>query len=206
MGRQPYVIGLTGPTGSGKSTVAQTLRRLGCAIVDADAAARNAAEQPACLAKLKEAFGADIIRPDGVLDRKALSKRAFASSEATRLLNSITHPAIFETCIRQIQESQRTGCKAVILDAPLLFESGAERLCDAVIAVTAPPESRLRRIMARDNIGEDLARARMEAQHGEEYYTKRAGYAFSGSTEWSVLDKKAGELLERILENLDQKT
>lgn len=203
---KPYVIGLTGPTGSGKSTVAQALQRLGCAIVDADAAARSVAEQPACLAKLKEAFGADITGPDGALDRKTLSKRAFAGPEATRRLNSITHPAIFEACIRQIREAQQAGCKAVILDAPLLFESGAERLCDAVIAVTAAPESRLRRIMARDNIGEDLARARMEAQHGEEYYTQRAGYAFSGSTDWSVLDKKAGELLERILEDLDQKT
>ena len=203
---KPYVIGLTGPTGAGKSTVAQALRRLGCVIVDADAAARSVTEQPQCLLKLKEAFGADIVGSDGILDRKALSKRAFAGPETTRLLNSITHPAIFETCIRQIREAQQAGCKAVILDAPLLFESGAERLCDAAIAVTAPPESRLKRIMARDNIGKGLARARMEAQHGEEYYTARAGYTFSGSTDWSVLDQKAGELLEKILENLDQKT
>lgn len=203
---KPPVIGLTGPTGAGKSTVAQALGRLGCVIVDADAAARGIAEQPACLAKLKEAFGADIVRPDGTLDRKLLSQRAFAGPESTSLLNSITHPAIFEACIRQIRQAQEGGCRAVILDAPLLFESGADRLCSAAIAVTAPPESRLKRIMARDGIDENLARARMEAQHGEEYYTSRAAYSFSGGTDWSVLDEKAGELLERILENLDQET
>lgn len=203
---KPHVIGLTGPTGAGKSTVAQALRRLGCVIVDADAAARSVTEQPGCLSKLKETFGADVVGPDGILDRKILSKRAFSSPEATRLLNSITHPAIFEACIRQIREAQQAGCRAVILDAPLLFESGAERLCDAAIAVTASTGSRLKRIMARDNIDKELARARMEAQHGETYYTARAGYTFSGSTDWSVLDQKAGELLERILEDLDQKT
>lgn len=200
-----YVIGLTGPTGAGKSTVAQALRRLGCVVVDADAAAKSVTEQPQCLSKLTEAFGMDIVGPDSTLDRKALSRRAFQNPESTRLLNSITHPAIFETCIRQIREAQQAGCKAVIFDAPLLFESGAERLCDAAIAVTAPPESRLKRIMARDKIGEELARARMKAQHGEEYYTSRARYAFSGATDWSILDQKAGELLEKIFEDLDQK-
>ena len=204
MGKPP-VIGLTGPTGAGKSTVAEALRRLGCAVVDADAAARNVTGQPRCLLKLREAFGADIIGPDGALDRKTLSQKAFAGPEATRLLNSITHPAIFEACIRQIKEAQQKGCRAVILDAPLLFESGAERLCGATIAVTAPPEARLKRIMARDRIGEKLARERMEAQHGEEYYTARADYTFSGTTDWSVLNQKAAELLEKILEDLDQK-
>ncbi len=204
--RRPYVIGLTGPTGAGKSTVAQSLQRLGCVTVDADAAARDVTEQPGCLAKLKEAFGADIVGPDGRLDRKVLSGRAFAGPEATRLLNSITHPAIAEECIRQIREAQHAGCKAVIVDAPLLFESGAERLCDAVIAVTAPQKSRLLRIVARDRIGEDLARARMEAQHGEKYYTSRARYTFDGCTDRRVLDQKAAGLLEKILEDLDQKT
>lgn len=196
------VIGLTGPTGAGKSTVASLLRQNGCAVVDADVLAREAAEREDCLAKLKEAFGADLVGNDGRLDRRLLAERAFSTPGNAERLNAITHPAIMADAAERIAAARRSEAKAVVLDAALLFESGADRLCDTTVAVTAPEASRLRRIMARDGITEELARERMKNQHDASYYTERADYAFDGTARWSELSGKAGELLRRILRDL----
>ena len=200
------VIGLTGPTGAGKSTVAAAFRKLGCAVVDADRVARSIAECPDCLTRLKDAFGAEIIMPDGTLDRHELARRTFSSPESTRKLNNITHPAIIAECRRQIEAARSTECKAVILDAPLLFESGTQSLCDATVAVVTPDSSRLKRIMARDGISEEAARQRMAAQHGNDYFRRNAGYTFDGSTDWNTFDEAVGALLGRIMRELNEKT
>lgn len=194
------VIGLTGPTGAGKSTVAAAFAKLGCAVIDADVLARQAVQDPECLAALAGAFGADIVAPDGSLDRRLLAKRAFPSPEKTETLNRITHPAVLKETVRRIAELKKSGAAAVVLDAPLLFESGADSLCDTTVAVTAPPESRLRRIMARDGISEETARERMNAQHPNEYYEQRAAHRFDGCTDYAVLEDGIASLLEEILE------
>lgn len=200
------VIGLTGPTGAGKSTVAAAFRKLGCAVVDADRVARSVVDRPDCLTRLKDAFGADIIRRDGTLDRHELARRAFSSPESTRKLNDVTHPVIIAECRRQIETARSTECKAVILDAPLLFESGKQSLCDATVGVITPDSSRLKRIMARDGISEEAARQRMAAQHGNDYFRRNAGYTFDGSTDWNIFDEAVGALLGRIMRELNEKT
>lgn len=200
------VIGLTGPTGAGKSTVAAAFRKQGCVIVDADKAARGVADRPECLAKLENAFGSDILAADGRLNRHALAGLAFASPEETEKLNGIMHPAIFTECSQRLAAACASDCRAVILDAPLLFESGAERLCTATVAVITPDVSRMKRIMARDGITEDEAKARMAVQHGNDYYRNRADYLFDGSTDWSVFDEVTGALLDRILREVHEKT
>lgn len=196
------VIGLTGPIGAGKSTVASFLRENGCAVVDADQLSRAAALNPECLAKLKEAFGADITGKDGALDRRLLAQRAFATHENAERLNAITHPVILVEAEKRIAEAEKGGAKAVVLEAILLFESGADRLCDVCVAVTAPDSVRLRRVKKRDGISEDAARARMNNQHEAAYYTERAAYSFDGSTAWNELPAKAAELLDTILRDL----
>lgn len=193
------VIGLTGPTGAGKSTVASVFKKLGCVVIDADILARGAVESKDCLEKLKNAFGAEIINSAGVLDRHTLARKAFSSAENTEKLNQITHPAILEESIGKIAEAKKSDAKAIIWDAALLFESGADSFCDTSIAVIAPPDSRLKRIMARDNISAELAAERMSAQHSNEYYSSHAVYTFNGSTDWSILEDKIAELLEQIL-------
>lgn len=200
------VLGLTGPTGAGKSTVAAALKKLGCAVVDADRLAREAVAMPECQAALQKKFGADIVGPDGLLDRKLLAKRAFAAPECTAALNRIIHPAVIEESVRRLHQAQETGCLAVILDAPLLFESGAENLCDATIAVVAPDVSRAKRIMARDGITAEQAEERMRAQHGVSYYEEHADYLFDGTVDWSVFDGAVKALLERILRDLNEKS
>ena len=203
---KPPVIGLTGPTGAGKSTVAAAFRKLGCAVVDADRTARLVTDRPECLARLQEAFGRGIVEPDGHLSRKELARRAFSSPENTRLLNEITHPAIVSACREQVEQAQSSGeCRAVILDAPLLFESGTQHLCDATVAVITPDDSRRKRIMARDGISEDAARRRMAAQHDNVYYRRNAGYTFDGSTAWDIFDEAAAALLGRVMRDLNEK-
>lgn len=191
------VIGLTGPTGAGKSTVAAALKRLGCAVVDADQIAREIVGRGECLRRLKKAFGEDIA-PEGNLDRQILARRAFSDSKSTALLNSITHPAVIAEAKKRIGELERSGCRAVVLDAPLLFESGTQDLCSAVIAVVAPYQVRMRRIMDRDRILEDAARERMSAQHSPEYYLARSDYFLDGSHDRKTVERNAAFLLEKI--------
>ena len=174
------VIGLTGPTGAGKSSVAKELVALGCAVVDCDRIARQVTDSCVpCLQSLAEEFGSDILQ-EGVLDRKLLAARAFASPEKTRKLNELTHPWILGETKAQIQAALDAGKPFVVVDAPLLFEAGVDALCDEIMAVTVPFEKRLQRIMKRDHISEELARARMAAQHPESWYEERAGKVISG--------------------------
>ena len=182
--------------------MASLLRENGCAVVDADLLAREVVLRPECLAKLKESFGEDITGEDGALDRRLLAKRAFSTPANEARLNAITHPVIMAEAAGRIAGAKKSGARAVVLDAALLFESGADRLCDATVAVTAPDASRLKRIMARDGITEELARERMKNQHEAAYYTGRADYSFDGTARWSELPAKAAELLDTILRDL----
>ena len=169
------IIGLTGQTGAGKSTVASRLRAGGLAVIDADVAARQVMQPGSnVLADLADAFGADILLPGGTLNRPLLAHRAFSSPAQTAKLNALTHPAILEVMRREIGRAVQGGAKAVVLDAPQLFESGADQICDFIIAVIAPEELRLRRIMERDAISENSAQLRANAQKSEAYYREHA--------------------------------
>ena len=156
------VIGLTGQTGAGKSTAAALLRAQGLAVIDADEIARKVTRPGSfVLSALAAAFGADLILPDGSLNRPLLAQRAFSSPGQTARLNA---------CAFQNE------AKAVVLDAPQLFESGENRACDFIIAVVAPEELRIKRIMQRDQISEESARLRVNAQKSETYYKEHADF------------------------------
>ena len=187
------VIGLTGQTGAGKSTVSAMAESYGCYIINADKVAREAtAKNSECLKRLAEFFGNDIIDSNGECVRKLLAQRAFSSKENTDMLNSITHPMI----IRRISEY-----KTVIIDAPQLFESGCDKLCDKIIAVTAPRSVRLERIIMRDGISEKDALLRINAQHDEEYYTSQADFVIDGSMSIEDVERKLKSILEKISAN-----
>ena len=177
--RTPIILGLTGPTGAGKSTVASCFSSCGCLVIDCDRLAREVTDT-GCLSELTEAFGAEILDENGCLNRKALAQKAFSDPAKTALLNEITHPAIRRKLLEKIQAA-RGQYPAVVIDAPLLFEAGVDRLCDKILAVIAPPEERLRRIMLRDGIEEPLARMRMCRQHEDAFYTSRADVVLDGT-------------------------
>ena len=193
------VIGLTGQTGAGKSTVAGFAKALGCRIIDADLVAREALESGSeCLKELSRLFGSDILDENGCCRRDVLARRAFSGRENTELLNKTTHPWIIRRIKEYIENSGHEGL--VVIDAPLLFESGADGLCGCVIAVTAPERLRLDRIMKRDGISSEDALLRMRAQHEDEFYTSRAEYIINGSAPEEEVKKQTEEIIRQLLQ------
>ena len=171
------IIGLTGLTGAGKSTVAQKLMAYGCYHIDADKVAKDVINNSEDVKnKLKERFGDDVVNPDGTTNRPLLASRAFADEDSTNALNEITHPAVTDEIKSIIKDIEEVGYRGVIIDAIALFESGEDKLCDFTVAVIAPQEIRLERIMKRDNITEEKALLRINAQKDESFFTKRADF------------------------------
>ena len=171
------IIGLTGLTGAGKSTVAQKLMAYGCYHIDADKVAREVINNNENVKnKLKMRFGDDVINPDGTTNRPLLATRAFADTDSTNALNEITHPAVTEEIQSIIKDISEVGYRGVIIDAIALFESGEDALCDFTVTVVAPKEIRLERIMSRDNITEEKALERINAQKDESFFTSRADF------------------------------
>lgn len=193
------VVGLTGPTGAGKSTVADEWRRAGVPIIDADVAARHVTEKGApCLEELARAFSPAILNEDGSLNRKELARRAFADIESTATLNRITHPAIIAEMQSELERVANNGHAVAVLDAPLLYEAGADALCDSIVAVIASADKRLTRIMARDNIDEQTARQRMNAQEPDDFYCRDGVTVLNNDADENALRQKAKAVLERL--------
>lgn len=169
------VIGLTGKTGAGKTTVASYLKEKGCYIIDGDIIARQITEKGSdVLPVLQKAFGDDILDENGELIRKRLAERAFSSKENTALLNSITHPAITQRFKSELAKAETQGYKTAVIDAAALLESSGKDLCRKIIVVHADKETRLDRILKRDGITTEQAITRINAQKDDDYYLSQA--------------------------------
>ncbi|MGN0477209.1 MAG: L-threonylcarbamoyladenylate synthase [Ruminococcus sp.] len=191
-----YVVGLTGPTGAGKSTVARVFEENGYHIVDTDKIARTILEKGSpLLPRIAKAFGEDVINSEGCLNRKLLAKRAFETREKTDLLNSITHPYIYEKSLLEIEEYSNKGYDKFILDAPVLFESGGEKYCKKTVAVISDLEKRIERITLRDNLTEKEAIMRIKAQHSDDYYIDRADFVLNNNSGQKELEEKTISLI-----------
>lgn len=174
------IIGLTGPTGAGKSKAARVAGELGLNVIDCDKVARKAVEKgTGGLCAVAKAFGEGVLENDGTLNRKALAKAAFSSKEKTELLNKTLLPFITELVKREITD------KITLLDAPTLFESGMDSICDYTVAVLADTDIRKKRIMERDLITESEATLRMSAGKSDEFYLDNADFTVynNGSAE-----------------------
>jgi dephospho-CoA kinase len=193
-----YILGLTGPSGVGKSLAAHHLAKRGFVHLDADKAARCVVLPGApCLKKLAEVFGNDILLSDGSLDRKKLAELAFGHGRVGEL-NAITHPFIVKEIDRELSKLEESGTTFVVLDAPTLYESGANRLCNSVMVVTAPRETRIKRIMSRDGLNFEQVLARLDAQPGDNFYTDKADFVIENNglkqTMLEALDKAADHI------------
>ncbi len=171
------VIGLTGKTGAGKSTVAAFLKEKGCYIIDGDKIARDVLlpGEPA-VEELADFFGEDIILADGTVDRKKVAARAFSNAENTAALNAITHPHITTRFIADINKAENEGYEIAVIDAAALLESDCKNLCSLFVVVTAPEDIRLERILKRDSITKEQALTRIMAQKDDEYYLSAADF------------------------------
>jgi len=158
------VLGLTGGIGSGKSTVARMFIELGAEVIDADQLAREVVEpgKPA-LDEIRQAFGSDVLMPDGRLDRRKLAAIVFADPAARARLNDITHPLIRRR-MRQEVEARRHQSGTLILDIPLLLETPRPSFLKRVIVVWVDARTQLRRLTERDGLSETEARRRIAAQ------------------------------------------
>lgn len=168
------IIGITGQTGAGKSTICRALVTRGAYHIDADAVAKSLYCKGApILSNLQDAFGSQILTADGALDRPALAAAAFRDRDSTARLNAIVHPAVTEKIRAILDEQRKAGVQCVLIDAIALFESGEAALCDRTVGVIAPEVVRLARITARDGLSEADALLRIRAQHDESFYVSR---------------------------------
>lgn len=188
-------FGLTGQTGAGKTTVSRLLAEE-FPVIDADIVAREVVGKGApCLRALGELFGGDILTESGELNRSAAAALIFGNPAAKARYEAAIYPYITENVRRKVQALAEQGHTAVILDAPTLFESGIAQFCDKIIAVTAPEETRMRRIMARDNLSPERAAQRMHAQHTEEFFRTHADAIISNNGTPEQLTSAVGEAL-----------
>lgn len=198
------VIGLTGPTGSGKSTVADTWRSNGVPVIDTDMLARKVVKPHSpCLQKLAEAFGDSILNADGSLNRKELANRAFANHETQNKLNSITHPAITELTEQTIHQLSAEGYTTIAIDAPLLFEANMDTICDHIVAVIAPKDVRQQRIMRRDNLTNEDAIRRMSVQQSDDFYCRNGVMVIENTGTEQDLAEKALAAVNTLKERWD---
>jgi dephospho-CoA kinase len=164
------VIGITGPIGCGKSTVARWLEELGAIVIDADRVAREATPTGSPeLAAIASAFGSGVLREDGTLDRAALGRIVFADPAALRRLEAIIHPAVRPRILADIEAARGSGARAVVVEAIKLVEGGLATLCDEVWLVTCSRDAQLARARARAQArGEapEAAEQRIAAQAG----------------------------------------
>lgn len=193
--RSYRLVGLTGQTGAGKSAVAMYLWQRGFTVLNADKMVADVyRESPVCLKAVAACFGEDILKADGSLDRPVLAKRAFSSPENTALLGKIVHPFVIAETLRLL----KTVRGMVVLDAPQLFESSMDVLCDCIVSVTAPEKIRLDRILKRDNITAEQARERMNAQLDERFFRKHTDYLIENNADLPQLYARLDDLIHTI--------
>ena len=198
------IVGITGGSGSGKSTAARFLVQKGAKCIDADLVYHSLIEKPSdCTRALSQEFGTSVLTVDGALDRRALSKIVFASTDSGRSaltrLNEITHRYVWEECKKQLEAFRLANVCVTVLDVPLLFESGMDKLCDVTVAFIASKEIRLARIINRDGITKEAAEARIAAQPSNEYYKERADYVIENNGEEKALEKPLSDLFSSLM-------
>jgi len=195
-------IGITGPTGAGKTTALKALEALGVCILDADAVYYDLLAQSAELKQaLTSRYSEEILTADGAVDRKKLGAIVFADPAALEDLNRITHRFVGEEIDRREREAHEAGMETVAIDAIALVESGLADTCYRVVSVLAPAEVRIQRIMARDGISEEYARSRVNAQKSDEFYRAHSHHVLEndGSLSPDEFYRVAYEYFESIL-------
>ena len=168
-------------------------------MIDADQTARQVVEPGTeCLREIVEVFGPDVLQPDGSLHRRKLGQIVFSDPVALQKLNAITHPRITAYMQAEAKAAQQAGSPAAVIDAAALFESGFDRCCTTIVAVLAPAEIRITRIMERDGLTEKEAEQRIRSQLPESVYRDRAQHILYNNGNRTELETQTQKLL-RIL-------
>ncbi len=203
MSRRFLLVGLTGGLATGKSTVSDMLRALGCVVLDADALAREIVEpgQPA-LAAIAREFGPEVLRADGGLDRKRLGAIVFADPERRQRLEALTHPAIRERYLARLAELEAQGFEGIVVwDAPVMIESGGYRHVDRLVVVVTDAATQRARALGRDGDRADAER-KIACQMPLAEKARLADHVIDNSGDRATTEARTREVHAALLANL----
>ncbi len=192
------IFGITGGSGSGKTSFSAILSELGVQIIDTDSIAHKIVEPKSrCLKELTEYFGDEILNADGALNRKRLAAIAFSDNEKRAALNNITHKYIKAQTEIDIKNSKS---ELVAIDGAVIIGSNIEPLCEFIVSVIADREVRLTRIKERDCLTDEEALRRLSAQPDDEFYKKKSKYVIYNNGDCDALERQARMLYDEIKE------
>ncbi len=195
------VIGLTGQSGAGKTTVSKIFNENGFCVIDADAISRKVATDKNFLGEVYELFP-DCVSEEG-LNRQKLAGIVFNNEKALNKYTSLIYPYITNEVFKLIRYFKNNGAKLILLDAPTLFESGLEVICNCIVSVTAPLELKIQRILARDGIPYEMVRSRLSSQNSESFFAMRSDYMISNDSTAEDLANKALAVIDSIKERFN---
>ncbi len=193
------IIGVTGMSGAGKSTICRELSKWCDIVIDCDIVAREIAGKREFLDELRTRFGEDILNPDGSLNRPETARIIFSDNERRALYNRI----IFQYIVYEVVLRIRSAKGTVLLDAPTLFESGLDMICTKIVSVTADPDRCAERISERDKILPERARARLMSQHNADFFKTNSDLTIENNGSYEELNKRARALIDKFTERHD---
>ena len=193
------IIGITGPTGSGKTRLTEKISALGIPTVNADELYHSMLVPPsACLDAIRSQFGDEVFCGDGTLDRALLSKVVFSDKQKLELLNKTVLDIVISEMRRIISTLERNGNSTVAIDAPTLIESGFHKECDTVISVISAPELRAKRISERDSITPRKALERIKAQKDDAFYVDNSDVTIYNNNSTEEFEFKIDTLISEL--------
>ena len=191
------IIGITGGSGSGKGALSDLLKGKGALILDADKIYKALIKpNMPLLLEIEKTFGKEVIMENGELNRKALAKIVFNDESELHKLDAITHKYIIAEMENRIRNCTET---LIVIDAPTLFESGLNSICDKTIGVLADKNIRIERIKMRDCLSEDEAKMRIFAQKEDEFYIENCDFTVNNNGSLEELELSAKELIKEVL-------
>ena len=194
------IIGLTGQTGAGKSTVREIFRKKGAAVIDADSVAHDITDSNLdCIYDIVSRFSCLVLDEKGKINRKALGRRVFSDKKELEALNKIIFPYILDEIEQRVLVSMAAGAKTVVIDGATIIESGCGKLCDALVSVVADSETRKTRIIKRDNISKNDAERRINAQKPEEFYTENSDFVIHNDSTEAELERNVNSVLKNMV-------